>query len=169
MKKIILIMLAFVLFGCNKLEINSGKSDPDMIWDFVNYSVGIMVTDASGNDLLNDKTPGNLMNNLITIEYKGRKFTNKDPQTYANMPAPLAFRKMYVEQLKRYGITFGEFSPERNYHGETFTIDWGDGKPKDTFKFDLYITWNRNDPTVHRKLYHNGTDCGDKFSVEIVK
>ncbi|EXY94109.1 putative lipoprotein [Bacteroides fragilis str. 3998 T(B) 4] len=66
-------------------------------------------------------------------------------------------------------LSFGEFSPEHQYKGETFTIHWGDGT-KDVVKFDLYITWKKQNPTIHKRLYLNDKEYSkDSFLIKIVK
>ncbi len=168
------ILLASVaLFaGCAKKLVDpEGEKDgpaPGAIWDFVNYNVAIQVTDALGNDLLNSAVPGNLISRDIVVEYRGKPYT-KGVETKANMPKWNGLRPYYVEQQDKYVLLFGEFGPNRNYKGETFTIDWGDGT-KDTVKFDLYITWKDYRPTVHFATSLNGAPCSDdSLLVRIVK
>ena len=85
------------------------------------------------------------------------------------MPRSLVLRKGLLGKEKKRVLSFGEFSPEHKYKGETFTIHWGDGT-KDVVKFDLYITWKKQDPTIHKKLYLNGKEYSeDSFLIEIVK
>jgi hypothetical protein len=66
-------------------------------------------------------------------------------------------------------LRFGEFGPNYDYKGETFTIHWGDGT-SDEVKFDLYITWKKGDPTIHDKIWLNGEQKNvDWFTLEVVK
>lgn len=86
-----------------------------------------------------------------------------------NMPRPLGLRKEVLGEAKERVLSFGEFSPEHQYKGETFTIHWGDGT-KDVVKFDLYITWKKQNPTIHKRLYLNDKEYSkDSFLIKIVK
>lgn len=164
------LMLLLVFFaGCK--EDNDGPGD--MIWDFVNYSIYFSVRDANGINLLDPTAVGNILGNGITIEYKGKVFPLKDSEidTRFNMPRSLALRKseLLKENKSVPVLSFGEFSPEYNYQNESFTINWGDGT-KDVVQFDLYITWKKQEPTVHRTLHLNDKVCdNNSFLIEIVK
>ncbi|MDR2894649.1 MAG: hypothetical protein LBU97_04230, partial [Alistipes sp.] len=64
-------------------------------------------------------------------------------------------------------MVFGEFSVDtREYRGETFTIDWGDGT-SDEISFDLFVTSNgrKDEPTLHQAIRLNGEPQDDQMLV----
>jgi len=179
MKKYILFLSIFALVfaGCSddeNLGNDPGKEEPEkeqpgmMIWDFVNYNVMFKVVDEVGNDMLDEETEGYISLSNITVYY------NKEEYKYAlkskaNLPLPLAVRIENNEELNATLFCFGEFDPTETYKDETFVVDWGDGT-KDTIRFNLYITWEDEYPTVHKAVYLNDEIYSDtNFLIEIVK
>jgi hypothetical protein len=153
--------LTSLLIGCSDI---GGD-----IWDFVNYDVIFTVVDNSGNDLLNPETRGNIVEKDITVEYNGKKYKRGDVETRFNMPRSLGLRSHYYEPVRATVLSFGEFSPTKNYRGESLTINWGDGT-QDIIKFDLHITWKNHDPTVHKIIYLNGKQySNESFLIKIVR
>lgn len=171
MKKVVanVLMLLFMLTGCSKANENE---EDDLIFDFINYSIPILVTDASGNNLLDPKTPLNLLKEEIKVIYRGKEFKRIDanqPVTRANMPAPLALRTSPNNSDRPIVLSFGDFSPTKNYHSESFTIQWPDGA-EDSITFDLYITWeSKNDPKLHFACYLNGEKWDTNKPITIVR
>lgn len=152
MKKLLALLLIFPLFIASCSDDNDDEPGSDVFWDFTNYSVGFHVTDNMGNNLLDSDVEGNMLENDIYIEYAGK--TYRRTALKDNMPMPLDLRTIRYGEDNTIFLSFGEFSPTRNYKNESFTIHWGDGT-KDVIKFDLYITWHKGEPTVHRALYLN--------------
>ena len=160
-------VISTLFLSCDKDtpgDISKEEPDNDVIWDFVNYSVKFSVTDTQGNDLLDSTN----VNNILTDSSKWHvTYNNKNYQllpqhrieTKCNMPIPLGLRFQqlgsYEEegkfQLWRYGLTFGEFSPTENFKSESFIIHWDESRQTE-ITFDLYITWDKGDPTVHKSL-----------------
>lgn len=171
MKKVIanVLMLLFILSGCSSAN---EHEDEDLIFDFPTYSIAILVTDASGNNLLDPKTPHNLLEEEIKVIYAGKEFKRIDanqPATRANMPAPLALRTSSKISGKPIVLSFGDFSPIKNYHSESFTIQWPDGA-EDAIMFDLYITWeSKNDPKLHFACYLNGEKWDTSKPITIIR
>ncbi len=167
MERNFLLLILFALFGAGCSAYDGPKEG--MIWDFVNYNVDFIVVDKSGNDLLNAETSGNILENDIVVTYKENEYRIDKSRLKAIMPKPLALRIGYSDFYQATVLSFGEFSPESSYKGETFTINWGDGS-EDKIMFDLYITWKRGDPTVHKHVFLNNQLCAyNSFLVNIVK
>lgn len=143
----------------------SGCSDgDDLIWDFYNHSVYMAVKDADGRDLLDPATDGNILNEGLQVTYKGKKYALlSDLYTRATCPRELGFRLM--EWKGSYYLSFGEFDPG-GYRRESFIIEWGDGT-RDEVTFDLYTTWKRDDPTIHRRLWLNGEELPVNSPVDL--
>lgn len=168
-------MLLFMLTGCSKANENEEEKDDFVLTDSNNYNIRVLVTDASGNNLLDPKTPHNLLKEEIKVIYRGKEFKRMNanqPETRFNMPAPLALRtRLYTlsgDSDKQFMLVFGEFSPS-GYHDESFTIHWADGT-EDTIKFDLYITWeSKNDLDVHFTSYLNGKEWTSNKPITIVR
>ena len=93
----------------------------------------------------------NILDSGITARYKGKTFTlnaTSDAAATRFNPARWAGLRTEPREQRNGGdktivMKFGEFqtkSGDEGYHGEEFTIDWGDGT-SDIVKFDLYLTW----------------------------
>jgi hypothetical protein len=163
MKKIVMIAIALIAsFSCSRE------------WDFVNPDVCFFVRNANGDNLLDPAFEGNILENEISVDYKGETYTlNSDtnPSTRANMEI---WRGLRVEPYSSLidetpVLKFGEFrttSGSGSYHGETFTISWGDGT-SDEVAFDLYIKGSHN---VQQKIWLNGAlKSENSLNIEIVK
>jgi len=158
-----------------------------MIWDFSNYSIVFHVVDSEGNNLLDSVVAGNILDNDINVTYREKVYnkTVEQPLYYVKPQAtyvlPLALRlEPYIWEDPTVYLTFGEFAPdhfnsdldEDGWHGETFTIDWGDGT-QDEVKFDLYLTWKRFgkcEPTTHKAVWLNDELLStESFIITIIK
>jgi hypothetical protein len=129
------------LAGCGKTR-----------WDYPNENVVISVRNAAGDNLLFYPTVGKLG---ISATYDGRTYPLKNVPTRAGDGEPV-FDDLYLV-ITDYSsvITFGQFSIDtRGYHGEEFTLNFGDGT-KYEIKFDLYATSNgkKEPPTIHRTTW----------------
>lgn len=172
-----LLMLLFILAGCSKAneDEREDKKDDFVLTDFNNYSIPILVTDALGNNLLDPKTPHNLLKEEIKVIYKGEEFKRMNvnqPGTRFNMPAPLALRTRLYTVSGYSGdlfmMAFGEFG-SGNYQDESFTIHWADGT-EDIIKFDMYTTSeNKKAPTVHITFYLNGEKWTSSKPITIIR
>ncbi len=140
-----------------------------MIWDFYNYRIEFTL---SNDELLNDEE----FLSKVYITYNGKKYTySKEEserfQTRATYCYPLAIRCYNEYRDKDYPNTilgFGEFRPDDDYKNQEFTIDWGNGRV-DKIGFDIFITWKKGYPTVHKKLRVNGEErnFGDVIHIPI--
>lgn len=168
MKKIVTLLAYVVLFastGCDSPILCGGK-----IWDFVTYDICFLVANEAGENLMDPEVEGNLLDEDIYVVYKGETYPMNAAATRANPPRWQGLRaEKHSYQDPTIMLKFGEFSPEGDHKGETFTIHWGDGTD-DTVKFDLYTTWVACKPTVHKKLWLNGElTSKDEFTIHVVK
>lgn len=164
MKKLKLFLVsAMVLIGAISCSDDNNGSDPDIIWDFVNYSIEFNLSEKALND--------SVFLSKIKISYNGKEYVYKKNNwgnyfngTKANMPRPLAIRCYnynypYDKNKPNTILSFGEFAPDDGKNkNQKFTIDWGNGRV-DKVEFDIYITWKKGNPTVHKKLKFNGEEC----------
>lgn len=151
----------------NSLSGTIVKTDDYPIWDFICYNVCFEIEDAQGNDLLDPLTTGNIIKDNFFITYKDKEY--RLIETRFLDPRPLGLRIEYSNYYKKYQLTFGEFTPTGNFKNENFIIHWGDGT-EDEITFDLYITWKKFDPTVHKIIYLNGERYSDEsLRIKIVK
>lgn len=168
---ILLLSLAVMCAGCEKEDRFGGFG----IWDFANYEVIFTMVDPStGADLLDEDNPSGLWLDGVAVVYGGKRYTLSGEETLhpsANMPQKLALRRTAaVREGARYNaLSFGEFSSEDDYHGESFTVEWGDGTRTDV-AFDCYITWSDRQPTVHQRVWVDGreqnSDCIWRVDIE---
>lgn len=154
-----LLTLSVLLIGCEKEDRFGGFG----IWDFANYEVVFtMVDPTTGEDLLDEENPSGLWLGDVSVVYGDKRYMlsgEEALQPAANMPQRLALRRtMTVKEGVRYNaLSFGEFSPERDYHGESFTVEWGDGS-RTEIAFDCYITWSKQLPTIHQRVWVDGRE-----------
>ena len=165
------IAISALFLSCDKDNPGEGIGEGpnnDWIWDFTNFSVAFSVTDPDRHDLLDSATVNNILADsskwYVTYNDKTyRPLPEHRVETKFNMPIPLGLRLQslggYNEEGKyqhwRYGLTFGEFSPTNNFKSESFTLYWDESRHTD-IQFDLYITWDKEEPTVHRALAIDG-------------
>lgn len=152
---------------CGFAACDDKDDDVPAIWDFSSYSVYFAVEDAeTGANLLDPSVEGNLLDRVKVI-YKGKeypRFENEgldlsEDEVRALPTCPFGLR---WGQYRGYCISFGEFAPTANYQGEPFTVDWGDGS-KTEVVLNCYITWDDDDPTVHRYLVVDGAPAEDQL------
>lgn len=168
-----LTLCALSLAACACSE--DGEDRGEDIWDFCNYSVWFTVTDAStGADLLAADNPSGIWLDGVSVEYMGERYTlasGISPAVNAPLSPALRQRPIITETGDvRNALCFGEFSPEEDYHGRTFAVDWGDGTRTEV-SFDCYITWNGSDPTVHQRVWVDGREQREDavWHVDIVR
>lgn len=159
-----LVVASTLFLSCDK-DTPGGPDNEDMVSiDFSNWSIEFTVTDTQGNDLLDSTNVNNILTDsskwYVTYNNKNYKLLpQRQIETKFNMPAPLGLRLLplgnYDQEGKfqhwRYGLTFGEFSPTKDFKSETFIIHWDESRQTE-ITFDLYITWDKGDPTVHQSL-----------------
>ena len=173
MKRVLLltvIMLSFV--SCDK-EVKKYR------YENTSGSVLIYVKDANGNNLLDPDFEGNILNTDIYAEYKKEIYSVYNhpfyfPRTRVADP-PHWWGLVYMLPDGSERLHFGDFitTRDREFHGETFTINWGDGT-SDEIKFDLYVAWegeeHYSEPIDVRKIWLNGELQSDNsLWIEIVK
>lgn len=163
-----LLIIATLSAGCGEKEEDFG------IWDFLNYEFTFTVTDpATGEDLLDENDPSGLWLADVAVVYGGKRYALADAERVhktQNMPLPLALRRTAADKggVRYNALSFGEFSPERDYHGESFTVEWGDGSRTEVV-FDCYITWSDRQPTVHQRVWVDDREqtAGNVWRVDI--
>lgn len=156
MRRTHLVLICLVLLFTSN-SCSSDGPDPDVIWDFYNYSIEFNV---GNSNLLNDET----FLSKVKIAYNGKeyKYSKEDSEYYlrATYCYPLAVRCYNASRDKNKPnniLGFGEFRPDDNYKNQKLTIDWGNGRV-DEVEFDIYLTWKKGDPTVHKRLKINGVE-----------
>ncbi len=144
-----------------------------MIWDFITPNVSILVQNADGDNLLDPAFESNILDDEIYAEYNGDIYPLAN-HTRESYPRWEGLRAGIDEWNRSSPITllFGEFSPSRGdngYHGETFTVYWGDGT-KDEITFDLYVTGTNRKPDVKKRLWINGKQVSkNSLTAKIVR
>ncbi len=139
------------------------------IWDFNNPDICIFVKNDKGDNLFDADVEGNILDYDITVDYNGETYSIS--HTRATHARWLGLRvEAYNNILDDTPVLkFGEFkttSGSDSYHGEKFTINWGDGT-SDEVKFDLYIQGRHN---VKKKIWLNGElRSENSLDVTIVK
>lgn len=153
-----LMALMSIFVGCKS------NANDDMIWDFpcwsINFEPGI-----AGEMIFDPTYNGNILDKL-TVEYKGT--TYKAEPLSKVLPARfsgLFYQKDPVSGKNR--LFFGEFSPSDDYHDERMIINWPDGSLSDV-TFDLFVTWQKKDPTVNKKLRVDGVEDDKRVSWVVI-
>jgi hypothetical protein len=127
----------------------------------------IDLRDSNGYSWFDAYRPdGDMRNNRVMITYNGATYflSYDDPNTRAvqhlpewneNGRNPFQLRGYFESEYEKVWLWFGEFSVDtKNYRGESFTIDWGDGSTS-VVKFDFYATAKkrRDEPVVHKAIW----------------
>lgn len=158
MKKLLSIALLLFFVACDN---NDAEHQTTALG-----TVYIFVTNSNGDDLLDPDVEDNILKSDIHVSYKNDTYTNIYMQTRYAPPPPILFRHINFE-IAGYCIAFGSFNTgQGDFHGETFTINWGDGT-SDEIKFDLFV---EREGKVFKKIWLNGTMQSDNsLEVTIVK
>ncbi len=167
MKKYLLgiaaLLASGLLAGC-KEDDNKGY----MIWDFVNPDISLMVINPLGDNYLDPEYEHNILDRPIKVEYNGKIYRLGEDLMQETRATAVYWYGLRVGKYVGYvgdrgtpALLFGQFqtsSGEYGYHGEKFTVDWGDGRTTSEVKFDLYVTYNHDgtEATVHQKLWVDG-------------
>jgi hypothetical protein len=168
----------------------AGCGDPKVViekdWDYPNVDIIIEVRDSDGGNWFDNYYPGNMRKNNVKITYDGAVYEMLLLNTRAkerNLPdwdedgrSPFRLNGYFDTENAPVRLLFGEFSADtKNYRGESFTIDWGNGETS-TVKFDLYTTPNGKDeqPTIHSAIWvedglGKGTKNDGALALKIVK
>lgn len=149
---------------------NTAKEQP-LIHPFP-FNFLFIVQDAEGNDLLDAKTPGNILSQPIKAIYNGKELpldSMKDKWVPAS-PVDINFSGLTLhEGGDSYYLEFGLFDSLKDYKNETFIIDWGDGSTTTvTFShyYDRTPTGERKD--LHYEVLVNGEHL-KTYNIKIVK
>lgn len=153
----------------------------DYIWDFINPSVMLFVTDeVTGADLCDPSVAGNVVESAY-VAYQGKSYPLLPPgviyeeemeQTRETCPLPIAFRHARLYSDGQWFVSFGEFAPS-DYQGETFEVFWGDGTSTE-ISFDLVLEWDKKHyPHIQDEVWvdgiSNGSGYGEGWRVHLVK
>ncbi len=142
-------------------------------WDYPNVEISITLEDSNGTDLLKRQSP--VFDNTISVEYNGKTYRLSGP-TRADGPVlpemkGLRWRGSMFTTVPNQ-LLFGEFAIDtKQYHRESFTIDWGDGT-RNEIEFDLYSTSNgkKGQPTLHQATWLDGVENSpNTLTVRIVR
>ncbi len=175
MKYLILFTLTILLFaGCDVVY---------PIWDFPPWNIGLVVKNSSGDNLLEHETEGNIIDNSVVVDYNGTVYEMWDARTRYIPSEWFGLRigkYWYDKENGEIALLFGEFSSDTTdgYHGETFTIYWGDGT-SDKINFEYKVTWgwgvqsgmkHREEAVEYKRIWLNGVLASDNsLIVEVVK
>lgn len=152
------LFISILLFCITSCDSKNDGPDPDIIWDFANYSIEF---DVGNNEILNDEDSLS----KIKISYDGKdyfyskdesdRYSNYNKATYCFPLAVRCYNYWCDKDRPNTTLGFGEFRPDDNHKNKEFTIDWGNGRI-DNIEFSIYLTWKKGNPTVHKKLKING-------------
>ncbi len=155
MKKFMLILTATVILtGCGDRNIEPQEpekpSEPEVPKTIFFFPAGapygldmtFVVRNTSGDNLLDAATQENILNNEVKVEYRGKTY-------FMNVFSDDDKFMLNIEQvgISNDGVGFPAlcFGPfvdeilEEGYHGETLTVDWGDGTTSDV-EFDVWLS-----------------------------
>ena len=188
MKKLLFLpLISFMLLsGCKD------KIVVETAWDYPNLEIIIDLRDSKGQSWFDAsrQDDDDMRDNKVKITYNGATYNMVflDPNTRAEEPDLPDWDEDGRNPFRLQGyhdtggdspvqLLFGEFSADtKNYRGESFTIDWGDGT-ESVVKFDLYATPNADkeiQPTVTSAIWvesglGTGTRNNNALVLRIVK
>ncbi|MDR2913082.1 MAG: hypothetical protein LBV38_07350 [Alistipes sp.] len=170
-------LAAMLLAGCEE----------EKQWDFYNTEIVIDLRDGDGKNLFDAYHPESMRDNRVSISYDGATYplvfeepnTRAErvlPQWNANGRNPFRLIGYYETENSLVRLVFGEFSADtKNYHAESFNINWGDGTMSEV-RFDLYAASNgkNEEPTMHEAIWvesglGEGARTDNSLNLHIVK
>lgn len=118
------------LAGCTKEEF----LDPD--GDVPTVYILLKMVDSAGNNLLDENTPGTIVNNKLMAQCDDRTFEfDSSRLSYVNERwNGMHLATMYPD-TSQYLLYIGYWEGEYNYQNREIIMDWGDGT-KDIIAFD---------------------------------
>lgn len=158
-------------------------------WDLMPSCIKIMVVDKSGNNLMKEETPGNLLEADITLTYKGKTYSRLDmsdpwlmPDKMVSSTGTKALPPAIFNGLQTYRtpdgdfvcLVIGYFDQDESFGKETFTIDWGDGT-SNVIGYSQAFSWKNNKPDMKAKYWLDGKEITrvkpfeSKYHITIVK
>ena len=166
MKRIIL-LTATIIYGCILTTSCDEGNECSVDIDPAPTPICFIVKDADGNNLLDNKFEGNIIDNGISVTYNGGNY----PLTLSEYD-PYGERGLYIGEIgadKIPGLLFGFFYIGKDRGESEFIINWGNGT-SDNVKFQYYYNVVRCNPEAHRKIYLNRTlQSGNSLTATIIK
>lgn len=153
--------------------------DLEVDYDY-NRNVGIVVKNATGEDLLDPNVEDNILSDDITVEYNGETYLlSEDTGTHYFGDGPYLTIGPYSYGDKTTVLRFGAFRDEEE--DRQFTINWGDGTSNEVV-FNYTVTYETvvkkhdgrreryNEAIWHYKIWVDGVlASGDSLIAEIRK
>ena len=151
--------------GCEKdafdafLEKESYSPKGDMIWDIYPVVLSFVVSDAQGNNLFDESTPGNWLSGPVTATFCGNTYE----WSPVNTKAYLAVIKGFYIYPKSYTgsnevmLNFGELDGTKKWDSDLI-VTWPDNS-KDIIRVQHAFRWDENGlPDAYTGFKVNGRD-----------
>lgn len=158
---LLLCSLALFTTSCN------GEEDKNQNWDVYPLVFQFEIVDASGKNLLDEKTSGNILDEDIKIIYDRTEFHVGVDMNDKYTPTKTYEPDMYGLKIKDKKLLFGEFDGTEDREG-FFMISWEDGT-YDEIEFIYDFSWGNNSPYSNTTILLNGKKVKDKNLVKIVR
>ena len=140
---------------------NNNASNSGMIWDIAGVELVLVVSDAQGNNLFDESTPGNWLETPFTAKFDGQVFSWPHSLPWAGTKAYLAhldgfyiFPQWYMQTDEVY-LRFGELEGTKKWDTD-LTIFWPDGS-MDTIRIQHSFRWDEHGyPEIYTGYKVNG-------------
>ncbi|MFI3324267.1 MAG: hypothetical protein SNI45_06645 [Rikenellaceae bacterium] len=142
----------------------------DIIWDYTPVNISISVSDANGQDLLDESYEGNILSNELSLTHDGQVYyLDYEASNVATRDVWVSFNGLTYYSDGVYNLLqYGEFEGGASYDME-LTLDLGTDK-----QYDLHYVRNfehadqLEQPTIETQLYIDNTLIdGSIFTIEM--
>ncbi|MCD8072398.1 MAG: hypothetical protein LUE10_04350 [Alistipes sp.] len=145
-KTILLLVSAFALFACSDDDCK-GNPEEEAHTAWIEFTV----TDADGNDLLEDYGDGSFVFG-VSVRFANRVYMYEgEIVDYSGIRY-----RIYNKEDGNNILAFGPLNSDDNLRKEKIVVDWGDGSEPDEFQVDLYTSSVNCQVERHTAFYADG-------------
>ena len=156
MKNLLLPLLMFIFCACD----NEDEPHRMPLEDFPQLKLFFTYTDMDGNDLLSPSNENNILDNDISVEFKGEKYyLDKKYEVNPNGADAyhIDFQGLKLQPIGKgqYAIAFGFLDGSIYYRDETISVSWGNSLGN---IFSIYSIWSWTEDGVPNfyRVYREG-------------
>ena len=146
--------------------------------EFPPIEIYIMISDEIGNDCLNPENPNNILEDEVSVRFKGYEYRLNEP--YEVNPnsdeSPVTFSGLKVRSIEgKYALVFGELNGSEYYKDEGLYINCCKKKGGKRFSviqtISIYSIWTYNEdglPDFYRTFQVSGEEVSKDTASPII-
>ena len=177
MKRVVLLMTVLALSLVCLSSCQKGKGKELVLYDFVPSYIEIAVVDGNGNNLIDPAYDGNILGNVLQLEYDGKTYElQKDDSRHYGDNAEdsdistrailgVKFRGL-MTNTKDNTLKIGYFDQDVDRAYEEYCILWGDGTAS-KIGYEQNMEWvydekeDSEKPVFHARYWLDGKEITD--------